>query len=236
MGFDTRRASFRLKRSNPLLHRDTGKQALITKPAHPPLHTHVQWASDDEYGWYSDTDDSESDDETQCGSPSSSSSTASVEDVIRREVAMSEDADDSVCSGGDDVILQAMNKRFVVSTKCFGSATPFTWAVGGFRIVRRPGGGQHAEYRLVTSWGTHVWAKWIRFSAFTRFVDVVRHHPHFGKTLAVWSRIKREQRLWRCLDTSYLKLKSVMLEDFLRQALFDATSPASLLYLIGEEM
>ncbi|CAM9394571.1 unnamed protein product, partial [Phaeothamnion confervicola] len=111
----------------------------------------------------------------------------------------------------------------------------FTWAIGGFRVVKEAGpfGAQHAEYQIVASFGEQVWAVWVRFSAFGRFVDVVKHHSHYKKTLKAWARVKREQRMWRCLDVSYLKVKCLLLEDFLRLALFDAGSPAHLLYLLG---
>ena len=124
------------------------------------------------------------------------------------------------------VVFRAHNPHFILTTKCFQGVC-FAWGIGGFRIVHSSHN-KHAEYQVLASYGDQTWCAWVRASAFSLFAEQA-HLLHWGSACSAWTKVKNEQRLFRCLEVDYLQRKSCLMEQFLKLALFESPSARPLL-------
>ncbi|CAM9578029.1 unnamed protein product [Discosporangium mesarthrocarpum] len=199
--------------------------------------------NDDEgdYGWFSGSDTEELS-ESEVDQAPALSSVESVQQKHRTSMQAKETCHSATAHIG--VEFRAHNKRFALATRTFYvedsrvSATAWTWGIGGFRIIKSKHG-RHAEFQVVASYGGGngvTWAVWKRFSDFTAFSQSLQDgEGRTGNTEEAWGRVRRGMKLFRCLDPGYLKIKCVLLEDFIRNVLFDIQDPSILIKFMTQE-
>ncbi|CAM9604449.1 unnamed protein product [Choristocarpus tenellus] len=195
---------------------------------------------DEDFGWFSDTGDTDGLSDTDGDVPPPPTSVENVQQRHRDSIEGKEAC--SVAVTGAEVEFRAHNRKFALSTKCFYedeiaiSATTWTWGIGGFRIVKSKQG-RYADFQIVASYGGRLsWSVWKRFSDFSAFAGRIQSvGSRSGKTAASWGRVRRGQKIFRCLDPVYLKSKCILLEDFVRHALFETTDPSVLIAFVTQE-
>lgn len=186
--------------------------------------------ADDDFGWF----DMEEDVPVADPKTRSYSSVQAVQArfLVDSHTARSARGSARAAALGTSYPLMRSNAQLLISTKCFNGKT-FAWALGGVRLVQARGGGQHAEFQVIACMGNpeDVRSIWLRYSAFQRLSEFTQGRG-FEKSEGVWSHVKKTQRIFRCLEKSYLQCKSHLLERYLRQVLFDSCRPDIILAFV----
>eukprot|EP01041_Mallomonas_annulata_P009572 gene9572-19887_t len=129
--------------------------------------------------------------------------------------------------------------RSFISVEGLSNNIQVSCSVTGIRIIQ-DASGEHAEFKIMISNGNLAYTAWREHSDFHDLIQAVTLFSHgkscLEKSLIIWKEISR-RRLWRfqLLSVKYLTWKAIKLGEFLREFLFEITTPSILVAFVKDE-
>ncbi|KAG5188525.1 hypothetical protein JKP88DRAFT_262250 [Tribonema minus] len=111
----------------------------------------------------------------------------------------------------------------------------FAWAIPEIRILKGPSSSkEYAEYLVVGCLGDTILTSWRRYSDLMEWAEDAKELK-FARAVEAWEGVTGGKRIFRCVEPSYLRMKSYNLEHFLQQLLFEVSSYTELLQFFDKE-
>lgn len=139
------------------------------------------------------------------------------------------------------ILFNVFQSQFSVNTRHFelpnGRTNSITYGMRGFRIVQNWYGNQYAEYHVIVCSGSQSVARWRRYSEFKTLAKKIQHlnastTTCYPNALKAWETLQQSKKFFLCLEVKYLYHKFKLLDDFVRELLFEADNPRVLMEFV----